>query len=391
MHIAALLITALLAQATATTGPAESVTTGSAVVTGTVDPGATYHFEYGTPATYGLRTPDATADAAGAARQTLTNLTPGTQYHYRIVSGGSLGADRTFTTATPPRAPSVSARSATAVTGAGATLRAGVNPRGLATTVRFEYGPTTAYGSVTPEQPIGAGASTVSVAAAIGNLAPYTRYQYRAVATSAAGVTRGSNRSFRTTRVPTGVAITPTTVRPIWGSGLGLTGTVSGVTRTPVALEKQDFPYAGPFIAIATTTANSRGAFSFTVPPLFTTSRLRVVTRTAVVATSPAVTAKVAVKVGLRTKRLSRKRYRLHGATWPAVPNGRASLQRQSRSGRWSPVARTSLSPLSGDRSRYRFTVRRRSRALNYRVVVVPNDGGAHVSGHSRVVRLRAR
>ncbi|HEX6025834.1 MAG TPA: hypothetical protein VFZ00_27835 [Solirubrobacter sp.] len=391
MHIAALLLTAVFAQATATTGPAESVTTGSAVVTGTVDAGATYHFEYGTSANYGLRTPDAVAGADGAARQTLTNLTPRTTYHYRIVSGGVQGADRTFTTGTPPRAPAVSSRSATGVTGTSATLRASVNPRGLATTVRFEYGPTTAYGSVTPEQPVGAGTSAVVVTATIGNLAPNTRYQFRAVATSAAGVTRGGNRAFRTVRAPTAVTITPSNLRPIWGTGIGISGTVGGVSRPPVALEKQDFPFSGPFVTIATATASNRGAYTFTVPPLFRTARLRVVTRTAVAVASPVVTARVAVKVGLRKKRLRGRRYRLTGATWPAVPNGRVSLQRQSRSGRWSPVARTTTSPLSGDRSRYRFTVRRRSRAFNYRVVVVPRDGGAHVNGHSRVVRIPRR
>ena len=391
MYIAALLISAVLAQATATTGPSESVTTGSAVVTGTVDASATYYFEYGTSASYGLRTPDAAADSAGAARQTLTNLTNGTQYHYRIVSGGAQGADRTFTTAAPPRAPAGSSVSANGVLATTANLRARVNPRGLATSVRFEYGTTTAYGKVTPEQAIGAGTSTVSVAAAIGELSPGTRYQYRAVATSAAGVTRGGNRSFTTQRVPTGVAITPSTIRPVWGTGLTITGTVSGVNSTPVALQKAEFPYSMPFTTFATTTANSRGAFTFAVPPLYTTTRLRVVTNTAVVAVSPTVTASVAAKVGLRTRRLSGRRFRLEGFIWPAVPAGRVSLQRQSRSGRWSPVARTSPSPLSDGRSRYRFTVRRRSRALNYRVVVVPNDGGAHVNGRSRIITLPRR
>jgi hypothetical protein len=391
MHIAALLITAVFAQATATTGPSESVTTGSAVVTGTVDASATYYFEYGTSATYGLRTPDAVADSAGAARQTLTNLTSGTQYHYRIVSGGAQGADRTFTTATLPRAPSVSSLSANGVMATTANLRARVNPRGLATTVRFEYGTTTAYGKVTPDQAIGAGTSTVTVAAAIGDLPSGTRYQYRAVATSAAGVTRGGNRSFTTARIPTGVAITPSTIRPVWGTGLTITGTVSGVDSTPVALQKSEFPYSMPFTTIATTTANSRGAFTFAVPPLGTTTRLRVATNTAIVAVSPVVTASVAAKVGLRTRRLSGRRFRLEGSIWPAVPAGRVSLQRQSRSGRWSPVARTSPSALSDGRSRYRFTVRRRSRALNYRVVVVPNDGGAHVNGRSRIITLPRR
>ena len=266
-----------------------------------------------------------------------------------------------------------------------------MNPRGLATTVRFEYGTSTSYGSVTPEQAIGAGNSTVSVAAAIGNLRPNTRYQYRAVATSAAGVTRGSNRAFTTSRAPTGVAITPSTIRPVWGTGLTITGTVSGVNSIPVALQKQDFPYSAPFATIATATANGSGAFTVAVPALFTTARLRVVTQTAIVAVSPVITASVAVKVGLRTRRLSGRRYRLEGAIWPAVPAGRVSLQRQSRSGRWSPVVRTATSPLSGGRSRYRFTIRRTRSARNYRVVVVPNDGGLHVSGHSRIVTLPRR
>jgi len=116
-----------------------------------------------------------------------------------------------------------------------------------------------------------------------------------------------------------------------------------------------------------------------------------VATRTAVVVVSGVTTANVAVKVGLKTQRVSGSRIRLTGATWPDVPAGRASLQRQSRSGRWGPVARTNLSPLPGGRSRYSFVVRKRSRAMNYRVVVVPNDGGAHVSGHSRVVAVRSR
>ena len=50
----------------------------------------------------------------------------------------------------------------------GATLNAGVNPRSLATTVRFEYGTSTSYGTSTPDQAIGAGTSSVAVSAAIG-------------------------------------------------------------------------------------------------------------------------------------------------------------------------------------------------------------------------------
>jgi hypothetical protein len=54
-------------------------------------------------------------------------------------------------------------------------------------------------------------------------------------------------------------------------------------------------------------------------------------------------------------------------------------------------VRRATPTPLSGDRSRYRFTVRRGSRARTYRVAVVARDGGAHVPGTSRAVTLRRR
>ena len=54
------------------------------------------------------------------------------------------------------------------------------------------------------------------------------------------------------------MAITPSTIRPIWGTGLTITGTVTGAGSTPVALEKQDFPFTGAWAQIATATANSQ-------------------------------------------------------------------------------------------------------------------------------------
>ena len=405
MQIAALVLSALFAQAapTVSTGPAESITTGSAVVTGVVNPGGTsttYRFEYGTSTAYGLATPDqdagsGTADVNG--RATITDLTPGTTYHYRLVarqgSGPVVrGADRTFRTTNRPVAPTVSDRAASAVAGTTATLNARVNPRGLATSVYFQYGTSSSYGLRTADVDAGAGTTTRTVSVPIAGLKPNTRYHFRAVATSAAGVVRTANRTFTTARVPTGVAITPSARRTIWGSGLTVTGNVTGSGRTPVALEKLDFPFQGQWQPLATATSNSSGAFTLTVPPLFATTRLRVATRTPDVVTSGVSTVYVAVKVGLKRKRLSSRSYRLEGPVWPSVQNGRASLQRQTRSGRWIPVARTDVSPSSGDRSRYRFTVRRsRTRTMNYRVVVNPRDNLQHSNGHSRVIAIKRR
>ncbi|HWK25251.1 MAG TPA: hypothetical protein VNS09_01735 [Solirubrobacter sp.] len=395
MHIAALLLSALL---TVATGPAESITTGSAVVTGTVNPGGeatTYQFDYGTTTAYGLSTPQVDAGAGTdpvAARATLTNLTENTTYHYRVTANGTAGADRTFRTSPKAQPPSVTSRPATGVTSGGATVAARVNPRGLATSVRFEYGTSTSYGSSTPEQALPAGSANVDVSAPIGGLRPGTKYHFRAVATSAAGVRRGGSRSFTTPRAPTAIAVTPSTVRPVWGTGVTFTGTVSNGSRTPVALEKQDFPYTGGFTPVATATTNSRGAFTLTVAQLFVTARLRVLTRTAVPVVSPTTTASVAVKVGLRSRRLRGQRVRIEGSLWPAVPHGRVSLQRRSKSGRWIFVRRGRVLSSTATRSRYRVpAIRRVSRARSYRVVVLARDGGAHVPGTSRTLSVPKR
>jgi hypothetical protein len=393
-----MLLAALLAAAVATTGSADSITTSSATITGTVNPGGAqtaYHFEYGTSSSYGLTTRDTDAGNGSSAVSVsagISDLTADTTYHYRLVAsnadGSSQGADRTFRTRANAKAPSVSSVAASGVGPAGATLRANVTPNGLATSVRFEYGTSTSYGTGTPGQDLGAGGSRIAAAATVGGLKAGTRYHYRAVATSAAGVTRGGDRTFTTSRTPTSVAVTPSTTRPQWGGGLTITGKVSGQGSIPVALERQEFPFSAAFYQASTATANRSGNFSLTVPALYSTTRLRVVTRTPIPISSPVVTASVAVKVGLRAQRLSHKRVRLTGATWPAVPKGRVSLQRQTRSGRWLLVKRATPTALSGNRSRYRFTVSRRSRALSYRIVVVAHDGGAHVPGTSRTISV---
>ncbi len=96
----------------ATTGPAGAVTEQSATLSGSVDANGiptSYHFEYGLTSAYGSTTPLADAGSGGAVAATasLSGLTPATTYHFRIVAtsagGVTQGADRTFTTASPPQ------------------------------------------------------------------------------------------------------------------------------------------------------------------------------------------------------------------------------------------------------------------------------------------------
>jgi hypothetical protein len=406
MRVAAAFALALLVPAVAvaagppdaTTGAASNVAQTTATIAGSVNPqgtATTYHFEYGTSTSYGLQTDEQDAGAGSAAvdvHADLSGLTSDTTYHYRVVAtnaaGVTRGADRTLRTAQAPGPPGASTGSARNVTPTGARLTGTVDPNGHATTYRFEYGTTTSYGKHSADASAGSGQSGRSVSATIGGLTPNTRYHYRVVATNAAGVTRGRDRTFTTLRNPRGITVSASPNPAPWSGSTTVSGRISGqgVAGTIVALERQDFPFSAPYRLVGTKRASSNGSFSFSVGPLWALARLRVTTRTTIVAASPVIEVRNALRVGLRVSRISGGRVRLQGSVSPAVPRGRASLQKRSPSGRWVTVRHAGVKPLRGARSRYAFTVRRRG---TYRVVVLPRDAFAHVRGTSRERRIR--
>lgn len=77
-----------------------------------------------------------------------------------------------------------------------ATLNGTVNPNGVAT-VYFEYGPTPAYGSRTPDRDV-SGVGTRPFAASLEGLQGATTYHFRAVVDSAGGTLYGNGLSFTT-------------------------------------------------------------------------------------------------------------------------------------------------------------------------------------------------
>jgi DNA-binding beta-propeller fold protein YncE len=102
----------------------------------------------------------------------------------------------------PPAAPVVD-RELTAEVGASeAKLGALVNPGGIQTSYRFEYGTTTEYGSSTPfpEGSVGEGLESRAVWASANGLAPGTTYHYRVVASNelAPGGIAGPDQTFTT-------------------------------------------------------------------------------------------------------------------------------------------------------------------------------------------------
>jgi plastocyanin len=91
------------------TGTATGVSETEATLNGTVNPSeqeSTYFFEFGTTAAYGLKTTETSAGSGAstlAKSATVSELTPATTYHFRLVAknatGTSHGLDRTFHTA----------------------------------------------------------------------------------------------------------------------------------------------------------------------------------------------------------------------------------------------------------------------------------------------------
>lgn len=199
-------------------GLASGVTSYAATLTGVLFSGEVtpeYHFEYGLTGAYGSiwPQPDASASTGGeqTVSQTVTGLQPGTTYHYALVArnfagGVTVGSDETFTTR-PLVPPGVSTGGAEDVVGTAATVSGALDPEGLPSTYRFEYGTSTAYGSSSPAVAVFAGSGSISegVAVTIPNLQPGTTYYYRLVASNEDGTSYGADETFATPGYPVSV------------------------------------------------------------------------------------------------------------------------------------------------------------------------------------------
>lgn len=158
----------------------------------------------------------------------LTGLDAGTNYHVRAYAtnavGTSYGDDVTFLTL--GQAPSGVTQTPSSITAAGATLIGTVNPNDLSTTVTFEYGTTTGYGSTAPasQSPV-TGNTMVEVSAQISGLLPATTYHYRVKTVNSLGTTYGEDKTFTTL----GQAPTATTQAAccLSSTGATLNGTVN--------------------------------------------------------------------------------------------------------------------------------------------------------------------
>jgi MSHA biogenesis protein MshQ len=96
--------------------------------------------------------------------------------------------------------PTVSTLAATSISATGATLNGRVSSNGSSTTVTFEYGLTTAYGSTTTasQSPLISSASNTAVSAAVTALVCGQTYHFRVKGVNSVGTANGGDLSFAT-------------------------------------------------------------------------------------------------------------------------------------------------------------------------------------------------
>ena len=191
-----------------------NITTTSATISWTTDQASSSQVQYGLTTSYGSTT---TLDPAlvTSHSQTLSGLTPGTLYHYRVIStsanGSATSSDYTFATAGPPAISNVAASS---ITNSAATISWTTN---VAASSQVEYGLTTGYGSTTTLDP----ALVTSHSQALSGLAPNTLYHYRVISTNANGTSTSGDYTFTTSGPPTvsnvqATSITATSATITW-------------------------------------------------------------------------------------------------------------------------------------------------------------------------------
>ena len=363
-----------------------SVSTTAARLNGSVNPNGqatNWYFEFGTSPSYGTKTSVRSAGSGTSARSvstSLSGLSAGTTYHVRLVatnaSGTSVGADQTFSTFGPP---SVQTSAAQGVGVNTASLVGTLDPKGRPTTWYFEYGPSTSFGSRTPTTSAGSSGGSRAVSALVSNLVPGVTYHYRLVATSSAGTSRGADVAFTTLQA---VTMTQTTLEPVYGRFVTLTGTVSSRQMgVKVTILGQQFGESS-FVPVATVLTGLDGTWSYVARPRIRTAYQASagggVSPPIFVGVRPAVSLRVITKARVTTRVVA-----------PTSFSGRfVQLQRLSN-GRWVTVKRARLNAKSSAIFRAKALPRGRS---TIRIAMSVNQAGpGYLAGFSRTIVYRRR
>ena len=217
--------------------------------------------------------------------------------------------------ASPPPAPTATTGAATQITYQSAVLEGGSNPEGAATEVYFVYGTTTAYGSTSTPIQLSAGKVTTNVSATVTGLAAYTTYDYRLVAVSANGTTKGTKKTFKTAKIPLSLQIVASPNPVVYGGLVTVAGTLAGTgnANQAVALQQNAFPYTAGFTQVGNSElTSSTGAYTFTISSLEISTEYRVINVSKPTVVSPIVAETDALAVSIHTRGIGT---RAHPAT----------------------------------------------------------------------------
>ena len=122
------------------------------------------------------------------------SLRPGERFE---VATSASGASHTVALVAAPPPPAATTLAATGISAASATLNGSANAAGTDTTVSFDYGLTTSYGTAVVASPATvSGTVTTAVSKAISGLTAGATYHYRVVASNPNGTTKGADMTF---------------------------------------------------------------------------------------------------------------------------------------------------------------------------------------------------
>jgi len=134
----------------------------------------------------------------------------------------AVAAGRDHTVVLVPQGPSITNLLAGSLSPAGAALTSTVTPNGQVTSVSFEYGTTTSYGTTLPVTLADPSALTPQAAVAtLSGLQPGTTYHYRMTASSVVGTTTSVNGTFTTQGLAPSLAAPSSTAITLTGATLG--------------------------------------------------------------------------------------------------------------------------------------------------------------------------
>jgi hypothetical protein len=194
--------------------PPTGLNGGGATLNGTVDPGGVAltdcHFEYAAEIfieEYGFVGAPKVPCVPGIAEigagfgavpvhADISGLLPEERYRYRLVAENQFGLDVSKEARFGP--PIVSTEGAHPTAYSEAILHASIDPSGLVTKYRFQYGADETYGQETPLEVLSGGKGSTAVQIPLTGLAEGARYHFRVVAENEAGTALGRDETFVT-------------------------------------------------------------------------------------------------------------------------------------------------------------------------------------------------